>query len=83
MDADNGFIWLQLKEGEKVYLENMPYSQKYHYKPEINNRAYMKATGFVKNSTIDVILLENEQHQIIEFYPIPPLSGQLYIEKLN
>lgn len=80
---ESNFPWLdKLKVGDCVYLENMPFSQKYYFDDDLKDWAYMKAKGKILNISIDTILLKNEFQEEVIFKPIPPLSGDIYIQKL-
>jgi hypothetical protein len=68
--------------GQIVQLENAPFSQKHLLDPKFQHYFQGKVTGRIVSLSYDVILLENRE-ECLKFYPIPPLSGDIFCTILS
>jgi hypothetical protein len=73
---------MSLRLGDYVLLENMPYSQKHFNDPSCQH--YFRAIrGTIYSLSLEKITVLNDKGHQEDFYPIPPLSGEVIVEKLH
>lgn len=64
-------------------LQNLPFSQKHFDKPEFQKYFQDMIQGKVILISYDKITLVNHNGEYQDFYPIPPLSGDIYCRVID